>query len=44
MNPKIGPSDTALTKHMNCIKQNMHHRWLAAQKMGLKDIPVEVMK
>jgi ParB-like chromosome segregation protein Spo0J len=65
MNPKIGPSETALSKHINYIKQNGkidepvlvkkltdgtyeiqngHHRWLAAQKMGLKDVPVEVMK
>ena len=65
MNPKIGPSDTALSKHINYIKQNGiinepitvkklqngtyeiqngHHRWLAAQKMGLKTVPVEVMK
>ncbi|NLM09294.1 MAG: ParB N-terminal domain-containing protein [Clostridiaceae bacterium] len=65
MNPKIGPSETALSKHINYIKQygtidepilvkklmdgtyeiqNGHHRWLAAKMMGLKDIPVEVMK
>ena len=65
MNPKIGPSETALSKHINYIKQNGtidepilvkklmdgtyeiqngHHRWLAALKMGFKDIPVEVMK
>ena len=65
MDPKIGPSDTALSKHINYIKQygtidepilvkkltdgtyeiqNGHHRWLAAQKMGLEYVPVEVMK
>ena len=65
MDPKIGPSDTALSKYINYIKQygtidepilvkkltdgtyeiqNGHHRWLAAQKMGLEYVPVEVMK
>ena len=65
MNPKIGPSDKALSKHMKYIQQNGkidepilvkklqdgtyeiqngHHRWLAAQKMGLEEVPVEVMK
>ncbi|MDF2984757.1 MAG: hypothetical protein K0R50_267 [Eubacterium sp.] len=65
MSPKIGYSETALSKHINYIKQNGtidepilvkklmdgtyeiqngHHRWLAAQKMGLNEVPVEVMK
>jgi len=65
MNPKIGPSNTALSKHMKYIQQNGkidepilvkkltngtyeiqngHHRWLAAQKMGLNKVPVKVMK
>jgi Predicted transcriptional regulators len=64
MNPRIGPSSSALSKHMKYIAengtidgpilvkklangtyeiQNGHHRWLAAQKMGLKNVPVEVI-
>ncbi len=62
-NPKIGPSDTALSKHMKYIAQNGsidgpievqklsdggyeivngHHRWLAAQKAGLKKVPISI--
>jgi len=65
MNPRVGPSGTAMRHHLNHIRQhgqiespldvrqlpngnfeiiNGHHRWAAAQRMGLNRIPVRVIE
>ncbi|NLL74104.1 MAG: ParB N-terminal domain-containing protein, partial [Clostridiales bacterium] len=62
-NPKIGPSDSAVSKYMKEIGTtgkisepitvqkltsggyeivNGHHRWLAAIKTGLKQVPIKI--
>jgi hypothetical protein len=64
-NPRIGPSNTAMSHHLNYIRRhgriespidvrvladgnfeiiNGHHRWYAAQRMGLERVPIRVIE